>query len=225
MAVYTRFAGNDLQIRFDFLESELDTRFDLYLALDTQPGGTHSLPIDTESGLAWDTLLYLPAAGNPQAYLPGSNPSASISTDQFPVQTGLIPRFMRLPWIDTAVVSLNRVLLGGLDRGFTFQVFITPPGSNVLADTLGPISSSAFPPGQSKVLLAFWNSFPAIRQPRLYAVGMALIPVHTENATGCTCCFNKSADQSSSRFARLKDPGFAFRPGLHWRHAYLAGPG
>jgi hypothetical protein len=68
---------------------------------------------------------------------------------------------MRLPWIDTTVVSLNRAVLGELDHGFTFQVFITPPGSNVLADTLGPISSSGFPPGQAQVLLAFWNSFPA----------------------------------------------------------------
>ena len=161
IAAYTRYAGSDLQIRFDLLEETLPPRFDLYLALDIRPGGTHRLPLDIESSLAWDTLLFLPAAGNPQAYLPDLNPSWSPGKDLFPTRGDLIPRFIRLPWIDSVVVSLNRAPLGKIDRGFRLQAFITSPGSTQPADTIGPISSNALPPGQAQVLLAFWNSFPA----------------------------------------------------------------
>ena len=65
IAAYTRAAGPDLQFRLDLLDLVFQPDSDLYLALDTLPGGTTQLPIEAEAGLAWDLLLVMPATGRP----------------------------------------------------------------------------------------------------------------------------------------------------------------
>jgi hypothetical protein len=67
LAVYTRRAGDALEIRLDLLEHAAIPDYDLYLALDTRPGGGRSLPIEAQTGLDWDTLLVIPASGEMQA--------------------------------------------------------------------------------------------------------------------------------------------------------------
>lgn len=159
IAVYTRNAGTDFQIRIDFLDLDANHNFDLYIALDTQSGGTNWLPLSTEADIHWDTLIVFPAQGSPKAFEPPGNSPTSLS-DLQPRQD-LIPRIVRDPYLDNVVVSLNKTSLFALQPIYHLQVFVTHMGENVILDSLGPISSETYPPTQVPVLLAFWNTFPA----------------------------------------------------------------
>jgi hypothetical protein len=165
VALYTRITDSDLQMRIDFLDLGFQTDYDLYLALDTRPGGAQDLPLNATPGLEWDSLILLPAAGEPRIF------------DYSPL-TGLpardehiVPRLVRDPWNDTIVVSLNRNLIPARQTDgakvdlspprFGVQAFLTKAGSPVLIDQLGPVRSDGLPPPRAHVLLAFWNVFPA----------------------------------------------------------------
>jgi hypothetical protein len=156
IALYTRTAGGDLQIRLDLLDLALEPDGDLYLALDWTTGGRTDLPFDAGASLAWDILLVLPVHGQPYALAPASSEGGAFSP--FPA---LIPRISRVPWQDMIVVSFNPNALPGVERGFSLQAYITPAGGSMPADSLGPVRSDARPPGRAPVLLAFWNTFPA----------------------------------------------------------------
>ncbi len=159
IAVYTRNAGTDFQIRLDFLDLDSTPKVDIYLALDTQVGGTDWLPLGIKADLQWDTLLVLAADGSPQALKPpGKSP---ISLSDLQPRHDLIPRILRDPYMDNVVVSLNRASLAPPQPIYHLQVFVAPAGENLVVDSLGPLSSEAFPPPQTPVLLAFWNTFPA----------------------------------------------------------------
>lgn len=155
VAAYTRLAGGDLQIRLDLLELDPLPSFDLYLALDTGPGGRRELPFQAESDLAWDTLLYLPASAPTSSFQSGAPGSPLVSNPR------LIPRIVRYPWLDALVVSLNANNLNTGRPGFNLQAFLVAPGGGTVIDTLGPLPSEARPPGRAPLLLAFWNTFPA----------------------------------------------------------------
>lgn len=155
IALYTRAAGPDLQIRLDLLDLSPAPDSDLFLALDWIPGGSRALPLEAQADLEWDALLALPAFGQPYVLVPQAQPA-----EEFTPFPALIPRITRLPWQDTIVVSFNPVPLPGIERGFSVQAFIAPAGQAVPADSLGPLRSDARPPGRTPVLLAFWNAFP-----------------------------------------------------------------
>jgi hypothetical protein len=174
VAAYTR-QGKDLQFRFDFLDHTELPEYDLYLALDTVMGGTTALPLNSSAGIAWDTLLVIPATGNLQI-LTASSFISPTSTDQ-PLQgdenqlvtssrASSALRVIRNPGQDTIEVSLDPAslsdgLLGGVRLGFTFQVFVTPAGSRQKVSSLGPVRSDASTPHPATILFAFWDTFPA----------------------------------------------------------------
>jgi len=54
IAVYTRATGEELQVRLDFLDLALIPDFDLFLALDTMPGGRRDLPLEVAADLGVD---------------------------------------------------------------------------------------------------------------------------------------------------------------------------
>ncbi len=156
IAAYARWLGSELQIRLDWLEQAALPNYDLYLALDSLPGGTRSLPIAAQADIAWDTLFVIPASGPIQALKPDLSPRHD---------TALL--VVRDPKSDVLVASLNRAALQAYSlaiepRGeVTIQAFLTPAGVNALADRLGPFRSDGQPPAPLPVLLAFWNVFPA----------------------------------------------------------------
>jgi hypothetical protein len=170
VALYTRTAGTDLQVRLDLLDLPLEPDSDLYLAIDTAPGGTAALPLYVSADLEWDFLLVLPASGPAQALTPAAPTKPGLPT---PAPTGqpfqplpaLIPRAARNPWLDTVIVSFNRASISGADydfrSGFRLQAFVTPPGDRRPADSLGPVRTDSRPPARAPLLLAFWNTFPA----------------------------------------------------------------
>ena len=164
IAAYSRFANSDLQIRFDHLDLKLESTFDLYIALDTRPGGTNDLPIEQVADIEWDNLLVLPASGNPRALSPSFNSAsnkANESEHELIVRNDLIPRISRNPWHDYSVISINPSKIPGIKHGFTLQAFTTKKDSVMIADEIGPVRFDSSPPGRAPVLLAFWNTFTA----------------------------------------------------------------
>lgn len=149
IALYVNLHGDEVSIRLDLLEFSDVNHFDLYLALDTVPGGTNSLPLDGEADLAWDLLLRFPAVGNPEAL------SSELRTIP-----RLIPSINRQPQLDIVTIRLPARAIPPPDP-FLLQAFTTQPGSLIIADRLGPVSSDALPPPKASLLLAFWNAFPA----------------------------------------------------------------
>jgi hypothetical protein len=164
IAGYSRLAGSDLQLRFDLLDLPTTGTIDLYIALDTEPGGTRQLPIDGLTEIDWDTLLVLPAVGSPQAFSSKSFDESNLNTgveSQFSLREDLIPRVIRIPWQDYVLTSINQAALPISTKGFKIQAFSTEQGSPSIQDSIGPFSTSALPPQPAPVVLAFWNTFPA----------------------------------------------------------------
>lgn len=159
IAVYTRNADTDFQIRLDFWDLDLTPRTDLYLALDTQPGGTDWLPFGVKAQVTWDILLVFPAQGSPQALKP-TNKSPN-SLQDLEVYPDLVPRIVRDPYLDSMIISINRNSLAPLAPIYTLQAFVAPQGENMMVDSSEAIRSDSLPPPQSPVILAFWNSFTA----------------------------------------------------------------
>jgi hypothetical protein len=164
IAGYTRLAGSDLQIRLDFLDLQLTPNADIYIALDTNPGGTNQLPIEGTAEMEWDTLLILPASGIPQALSSVSRHNITTDSQNFSdhtIRQDLIPRIIRLPWQDYILASVNLSSIPETKYGIEIQAFSTEMGSSRIADSIGPFRSDALPPAQAPLVLAFWNTFPA----------------------------------------------------------------
>ena len=149
-ALYTRPVGTELQIRVDLLDFNTQPDFDLYLALDTRPGGVRQLPITAQAGIDWDALITLYASGEVTAVdaqgieIPGLKLFAVQDASQ-----------------DSVVFSLDSNALGLGRTGYSIQVFVTAAGSRNSSDSLGPVRSDAPTPAPATLLLAFWNTFPA----------------------------------------------------------------
>ena len=164
IAGYARIAGSDLQLRFDFLDMGIYPQNDFYIALDYQPGGSSKLPVESDSKIAWDSLVYLPANGIPQVFSQTTDRESPLdfadlvkSADQ----DVPIPRFVRVPWQDYILVSINKTFIPGYSNGVRIQAFSSLPGSKQVRDSIGPFNSKDPPPEQAPLLLSFWNTFPA----------------------------------------------------------------
>jgi len=164
IAGYSRIAGSDFQVRLDLLELAGLTQVDYYVALDFKPGGSRILPLNGEASIAWDVLLYLPAAGDPQAFNPQPRSISTVDTETglpLKARTELIPRIIRLPWQDYIQISINKYALPALSKGIQIQVFSTASDAVEIRDSIGPFRSDNLPPQKAPLLLAFWNSLPA----------------------------------------------------------------
>lgn len=164
IAAYSRFAGNDLELRFDFLDLFTTPDIDLYIALDTEPGGTQLLPLDGSAEIKWDTLLILPASGIPFALSSSSIQETEVDTsleNQYSRREDLVPRVIRIPWQDFALISVNKSAFSIPIRGIKIQAFSSDQGTLSIQDSIGPFSINALPPQPAPVVLAFWNTFPA----------------------------------------------------------------
>jgi hypothetical protein len=159
LAIYTRSQGEIWSMRLDLLESNPAPDFDLYLAIDSQPGGSTTLPIQAETSFAWDTLLVIPARG----------PLQALDASLLPIRNTRL-RVLRDPVMDTLDIRFRPPVVwkaSGAPQplaprlGFRVQAFITPAGSDLPADEIGPLRSDDAPPDPAQALFVFWNTFPA----------------------------------------------------------------
>ena len=158
VAAYTRESGSDIQIRLDFLDISRDFHSEIYIALDTQPGGTSYLPPAAESQLEWDTLIRVPVNGSPVAYTPA--PPGAIG-DRINIREDLTPRVYRDLQNDYLIVSLNKFFLPQYSQIFQAEIFLADILGGQIIDTIGPFRFDDSPNYRLPVLLAFWNVFPA----------------------------------------------------------------
>ncbi len=149
LAVYWQQEGDWNSLRLDFLDMSALPESDLLIALDHASGG---VPLDPAAGgLAWDTLLTLPASGGAQAVrFEGSPlPSPALSLARDPQMDSLVLRWRQaLPQLDFLPLSL--------------QVLASDPASGSVVDYTPPIDlHPQILPRPLPVLFAFWNVFPA----------------------------------------------------------------
>lgn len=143
-----------LEIRLDFLALTMRNNLDLYFAIDHQPGGTRSLPIEAEgrsavADIPWDTLLVYSATRGLLGIDNSDNirPNLELQLWQDTIQ-------------DTITLSLNSGALATGYLNWQIQVFSSSSESNQIVDNTKPISLDAPPPAPAAVLFAFWNTFP-----------------------------------------------------------------
>lgn len=158
VAVYSRTFGSDLQIRLDILDLSFNSDFDIYIALDSGPGGTKYLPMEAKSGVDWDTLIVLLQEGNPQAYIPILEDEDRV---KLALRKDMVPRVVRDSWNDTVIINLNRWSLPDNNHLFQAHIFITPSGSKHPVDSIGPVRFDSLLTARAPVLVALWNTFPA----------------------------------------------------------------
>ncbi|MFN2152018.1 MAG: hypothetical protein ACK2T5_10510, partial [Anaerolineales bacterium] len=148
IALYSRETSQELQIRLDLLDLELqpvaglplNPTSDLYLALDFP---TISSP------QTWDLLITIPAKGQPGIYAP-----------VFPTAQLKKPIVQFNPLLDNVTISMAREGLPDLRPGYNLRAFITSPGKATILDEIPGVNSNTIIE-PLPLLLAFWNSLPA----------------------------------------------------------------
>jgi hypothetical protein len=161
LAAYLNLDAFDLHIRLDLLDLPELPDQDLYLLIDSQPGGGGELPVEAQPRLEWDLLLQIPADGQLQAAYSDGEAALSIH------RAGIGARVMRDPRQDTILISLQRSALPGLETRFSdlqqlgVEIFLAQSGTNLPVDRIGPIQFNAPPPAPGEGILVFWNAFSA----------------------------------------------------------------
>lgn len=149
IAVYTHSSGRETQIRVDLLDFQREDEFDLYIALDTLPGGTREIPLEGEADLAWDLLLRAPAEGNVEVLRPDLTPLSS----PFPETIRRTDKDFTTVKLPTEIISRSGV--------FRIQVFTAQPGSSHVGDRTEPIFSDSTLQDSANLIIALYNVFPS----------------------------------------------------------------
>ena len=208
LAYYFQQAGGEGRLRLDFFDQVTGLEEDIYLALDTLPGGTQSLPIGAHAQIDWDLLVVVPANGEIYTLDPKFN------------RVSLPPIWVsRDPQQDTFSLAWQGSLLefAAPDARLKgVEIFTTAAGETALADQLGPLDAWGPPPQPADALLVFWDTYPA------YTPALALRRwdgAHTGPLGGrhglvklaAHCCEPRGTPHP----ARPESTGLPFRPGLY----------
>jgi hypothetical protein len=124
IAVYARRRPAELQFRLDLLDLANLRDADLYLALDTGPGGSQELPLGLRTEVAWDSLLAIPASGPIQAYAPDGSQRQNLAV-----------RVLSDLAADSIEISLDPAALQAASLDLRFQIFLAAPGSRSALDS------------------------------------------------------------------------------------------
>ena len=160
LAFYSRLIGDEIQFRLDFLSVDPDQPIDLYILLDTEPGGNGKLPINSlyaDNDHLWEFELYLASDGDSAVY-----DNAGKLVDE----AGL--SIYRDTFLDAIFISLQENTFLGDPSIYTVMVIATPTNTKNLRETpitydvIGPIRSDAPTPPPLTVLLAFWDGFQSV---------------------------------------------------------------
>ncbi len=154
VAMYTRTMEDSFQIRLDFLALGEDLENDIYIPIDTNPGGTFALLThdnsEIRSDLQWDYLLKITRTGDAgiidSQYAPVNGPLLFVIFDSS--QDRII--------ID--VMHNHLPIYPGITR---LQAIVTTPGSSIVADRSAIFAIDSPPPPRVQVVFAFWDTFSA----------------------------------------------------------------
>ncbi len=116
VALYSRQAGDELQVRLDFLNLTDVIEGDLYLAVDHSPGGLElpgSMPHSANKAdiQHWDTLIEIPETGEIEASQVEGLPKKKgqpVSEPAWQPLEGAAVRVVRNPQTDSVEISLKR---------------------------------------------------------------------------------------------------------------------
>jgi hypothetical protein len=161
IAIYNRDLGYGWQFRLDFLDLPEKPSEDIYVALDTKPGGSRLVnlnPFNKESitpeslvpsDIAYDLLIVFPAEDLPFV-LDVEKSAVSTSIHQHAI--------IRDHELDTLTFYLG---VNEIPPIFSMQIFITPAGKQILADQSSAITHDTTPTERANLLMAFSNAFDA----------------------------------------------------------------
>ncbi len=156
VAAYTRQNGEELEWRFDLLELPEPSTYDLYLVIDSAPGGNDKLPSGTPTDISWEILLAISAHGE---HYTSHADGTSLN------EPGV--RVVRDARQDTIVLSVRHSILGlsvspeMMPHMLQSQVFFISPMHQTLLDKSAPFLFDAQPPSPAHVFFAFWDTYQA----------------------------------------------------------------
>jgi hypothetical protein len=149
VAAYSQINANELQLRLEWLDHPTVPDYDLYVALDTAPGGSTTLPIAASPAFAWDALLVI-----------RSGSSLQVLDAHLAPLSGIAMHVLRETSPDTLEIGLNRKALR-IGPSVQVQAFVTSRNRDEVEDAIGPFDNDGFPPPAVPVLFAFWDTYPA----------------------------------------------------------------
>ncbi|HWQ84922.1 MAG TPA: hypothetical protein VN363_10160, partial [Anaerolineales bacterium] len=150
IAAYARPTLDAIHLRVDLLDFPSGQDADLYIAIDSGSRGTNILPLAGTSELSWEVLLVIPAIGELQV----------LDSDLNPIPDSAL-RVARSPGSHSIALAFNPASLPGAAPSLRLEFFTALPGSQEIADRLGPQTPQTAIPQAMPALLAFWDSFPA----------------------------------------------------------------
>jgi hypothetical protein len=152
IAVYSRFNQGFLQLRIDFLNLDQYLGNDIYIVIDTNPGGTNQIMTHNhgiiQTDLKWDYLIEFTASGNAAIY--NSQYKTVDEMEIFIIYDSAQDRIILTTLKNNIPIYAGKTNL---------QVLVTSPDNNIIADKGNPFSVDATSPARAKVVLAFWNTF------------------------------------------------------------------
>jgi hypothetical protein len=152
IAAYSRIRDRKLQLRMDFLELDKYLGKDLYIPIDTNPGGDTQIITDSKSRLVsdikWDYLIKMTNAGGIELL---NNHNTIVNASWLYVVYDQDQ--------DRIIIDVTSSNLPAITGQTKFQVIVTPPGTAMIADKSEPFTTDTPSPARAKLLFAFWNTF------------------------------------------------------------------
>ena len=152
IAAYARTNNQSLQLAFDFLYLDKNLGKDLYIPLDTNPGGNTQIITNGEgylvSDINWDYLIKITDAGD-----------VTLLNNHYSVVDDTLLFVINDSEQDRIVIDISHTNIPISDGNVKFEVLITAAGMNEILDKSVPYSINSPSPARAKVLFAFWNTF------------------------------------------------------------------
>ncbi len=143
VAVLTHYDFDTLKIRIDFLELFLEHNFDLFIYIDSIPGGNE---IAGNRGFRWDYLIKYTNTGMTSVV---SEQNIEINSAKLRTSKDLIGNNLQLTFgLTNNTIDANATVL---------LLLSTSPGSMQIIDQIGPFLLGGPPPPPIEVAFLFWN--------------------------------------------------------------------
>lgn len=152
VAAYVRMSDHSLQLRIDFLDLEKFFGKDIYIPIDTNPGGETQIITNNNghltSDVSWDYLIKITVSGKMELF---DHHLSRVNGLQFFIEYDEAQ--------DRMIIDVIRSGLPTISGQTKFQVIVTSSGDSEISDKSEPFTVDSPSPTRVKVLFAFWNTF------------------------------------------------------------------